>query len=90
MITIFNRRELMITYSMQDQVHIREVLVANGIDYRIRVINRNSPTYVGTSVRARHGTFGQNPAVQNEYVFYVHKNDYEKSQYLLRMHPRNA
>ncbi len=35
MITIFNRKELAITYSMKEQARIRDILTAEGIDYII-------------------------------------------------------
>lgn len=35
MITIFNRRQLIITYDIVIQAKIRDILAANGIDYSI-------------------------------------------------------
>ena len=35
MITIFNRKELAITYSTNEQARIRDILTAEGIDYII-------------------------------------------------------
>jgi len=73
MITIFNRRELTISFSMQKQAEIRTVLRTNKIDYKIKVINRNSPSVFSDS-RSRTGTFGQNMSLAYEYIFYVHKD----------------
>ena len=36
MITIFNRTELTVTYSMSEQTEIREALAGEGIPYRVR------------------------------------------------------
>ncbi len=79
MITIFNRKELIITYSMEQQAKTRDILSANKIDYELKVVNRNSPS-VFSDTRARTGTFGQNMDIAYEYVFFVHKNDYDLAQ----------
>nr|WP_305182305.1 hypothetical protein [uncultured Schaedlerella sp.] len=39
MITLFNRREAYITYSMQEQSEIRSLLAQNGIDYSPESVN---------------------------------------------------
>ena len=44
MITILNRKELCITFSMTEQANIREALSKNNIDYYIKTINRMSPS----------------------------------------------
>ena len=36
MITIFNRKELWTTFSMEEQASIRSLLADNGIDYSIK------------------------------------------------------
>jgi len=74
MITIFNRKELTITYSMEQQAKIRELLSAHKIDYYLKVVNRN---------RARTGSFGLNMAVAYEYIFFVQKKDYAWAQAIL-------
>ena len=38
MITIFNRKEVCITYDMKRQAEVREILQRENIDYRIKVI----------------------------------------------------
>lgn len=80
--TIFNRRELSTTFSMKEQARIREVLQENRIDYKIKTVNRNSPS-VFSDTRARTGTFGQNMDTAYEYIVYVHKKDYENAKALL-------
>lgn len=82
MISIFNRRELTITFSMAEQAKIRDILATNNIDYKLNVINRSNPT-VMDNTRAKMGTFGQNMDLAYEYVFYVHKNDYELGKALI-------
>ena len=36
MICLFNRKELLTTVSMEQQAKVREILAANGIQYRVR------------------------------------------------------
>lgn len=79
MITIFNRREVAITFSMTEQVRIRERLAARHIRYVVRVVSRNQH-------RGRIGGFGQNMDINNEYIIYVHKKDYELTRGILGGH----
>ncbi|MDU6264786.1 MAG: hypothetical protein E6600_09825 [Anaerocolumna aminovalerica] len=71
MITIFNRRELVTTYSMENQANIREILKSNKIDYRLKTITKNS------RIRGNIAIIGQNINQAYEYIFYVHKKDLE-------------
>jgi len=82
MITVFSRREAAVTHSMEEQARIRDVLACNGIDYTLRVVNRTSPSVVG-SARARTGTFGVNMDYAYEYTFYVHKKDLDAAKALI-------
>ena len=84
MITLFNRREAYITYSMQEQSVIRSLLAQNGIDYSVKVINRKSPSPADAGSRARTGSFGENPGLMYEYIFYVHKDDIEKARRIVQ------
>ncbi|MBR5291777.1 MAG: DUF2007 domain-containing protein [Clostridia bacterium] len=79
MITLFNRRELITTFSMDAQAKFRSILSQNGIDYRIKTKSNSSVSYA----RGRTGTYGQNPGLACQYTIYVHRNDYEKAQYLI-------
>lgn len=79
MLTVFNRRELTITYDMNRFADIRVLLARNGIIYSIRVVNRNSPSPFASGSRARTGTFGENLKLEYEYIVYVHKSDYSKA-----------
>lgn len=51
MITIFNRRELLTTFSLAKQAAIRELLSDNDIDYYIKTVNLDSASLMGISVR---------------------------------------
>jgi hypothetical protein len=76
MITVFNRRELLITYDFDRQAEVRGLLGSAGITYALRIFNRNSAPFGGGS-RARYGSFGERLELQNEYKIYVHKKDYD-------------
>lgn len=82
MITIFNRKELFITFSMKAQADTRAALKKNNIKYYLKTINMNSPSAIG-GTRGR-GTFGQNLDMSYEYIFYVHKNDLERAKGSIR------
>ena len=83
MITVFNRRELLITMDMGMQSRVREILSANGIDYTIKVTNlQNSSIF--ENKRGRFGSFGINQDYSYEYKIYVHKKDYDFALKLIR------
>ena len=71
MITVFNRKELLVTYSMELQSKAR-------IDY---IVDTG-----GTAARSIGSgpigvdRFGTNPACSCEYKIYVNRKDYEKAQ----------
>ena len=83
MITVFNRKELLLTHDIQKQGDVRAILQSNHIPYQVKVTNRYSPSPFGNSPRARTGTFGADPARLYEYKIYVKKADYEKAKFLL-------
>lgn len=78
MITIFNRRLLQSTFSMEEQGRIRNSLADNGIDYTVNTVNRHTSTLTG-SPRSRIGSVGENPSMNYEYLIYVKKADYDKA-----------
>lgn len=84
MIAFWNRREVYVGNSLQRFDEVRFKLSANGIKYAYKIVDHTSPSYFGTSNRARTGTFGINMALSKTYYIYVHKNDYDKAQALLR------
>ena len=69
MITIFNRKELIITYDTAIQSKVRDILASNNVDYIIKV--RNVHPYA-LNLRSY------------EYKIHVHKKDYEHASYLIR------
>lgn len=77
MIFIFNRKELEVTTSMKRQSEIRDILSQNQIDYKVKVINLNAPSFFSQK--------GRNTATNTsyEYIFYVHKMDYDKANYVI-------
>lgn len=79
MITIFNRRELVTTFSMEKQARLRDILSQNDIPYRIKSDSHPSGSYT----RGRTGSFGQNSAYACQYTIYVHKSGYEKALHLI-------
>ena len=60
MLTIFNRKELFVAYDMGRQAEIRNTLTANGIDYKVKVVNHSTVSLGGEITRARTGSFGEN------------------------------
>ena len=83
MITIFTRRELLVTFDMKRQGNVCDILSANSIKYIVRVINRQNAAVLGSS-RARTGSFGMNTNLFYEYKIYVHKKDYDNAMRLIR------
>ena len=82
MVTIFNRRELSLTLSMERQAEVRAILSTNGIDYQVKTTNlQNQQTL--DSRRAHAGPSGIFSDHSYEYKIYVHKRDYEKAKYLI-------
>ena len=81
MITIFNRKEMAITYSMKEQARIRDILTAEGIDYIIDTkgtVMRNMGAR-GPAIQQ----FGENITASTEYRIYVLKKDYDKASHLI-------
>ena len=83
MLTIFNRRELTITYDMKRQAEVRDLLAQNGIGYSVSVINRKSPSPFSAGTRGSMGTFGENLQLEYEYIIYVHKSDYSRASAII-------
>lgn len=84
MITIFNRKELILTWEMKKQLEIRNILSANNIDYTISVKNMLDRNSFGRSARSHYGSMGINAECLYEYKIYVNKKDYEQAVYLIR------
>ena len=82
MITLFNRRELIVTQSMKRQGEIRTLLAQNDIEYHLKTRGQDD-SFTRADLRARTGSAGIDPACQYTYTFYVHKNDYEKAMHVI-------
>ncbi len=80
MITLFNRKELTVTYDMNEQARVRMLLAEEGIDYSVKTVNRLSASSFAAGSRVRTGTYGQNTDAMTEYIFYVKKVDYERAE----------
>ena len=78
MITIFNRTELTMTYSIEEQTRVRNILADNNIDYAVKI---HSPMS-GTSQRRSSG-FIPNPDYMYEYHIYVRKKDLDYALHLI-------
>lgn len=83
MIHLLNRKELATTFHMKEQATIRQMLELQNLNYIVKVVHRNSAGAFNDT-RARTGTFGQNMNTAYQYIFYVHKDDYEKGKMILR------
>mgnify|MGYP003288794016 CR=1 FL=1 len=84
MIAIFNRKELTVTFDMNEQARIRMLLAAEGIEYSVKTVNRLNASPFSVGSRSHTGTYGQNTDAMTEYIIYVKKADYEKAAYLLK------
>lgn len=82
MITIFNRREVCVTFDVHKLARIREVFAQNAIDYKIKCFSRDSQNFGGGS-RGRRGSLGIHVEYGQEYVIYVKKGDFDRAQSLL-------
>ncbi len=76
MITVFNRKELCITYSMEEQARVRDILSAHNIDYTLSTFGNLCRSEV-------RGYPGMKHIAQTEYLFYVKKSDYDEAVALL-------
>ena len=83
MITIFNRKEICVTYDLNKQAEIRYILQGADMDYVIRTKNRTGSAFVRGTTRAYTGTFGRDQMMDYEYHIYVHKDDYEEALHLI-------
>lgn len=84
MLTVFNRRELLTTFSMEEQNRMRDILARNHIDYRIKTVNPTARSpFAGGSGRGHTGSFGINIDCAYQYYIYVHKKDYARAQSLI-------
>lgn len=73
MITIFNRKEVFITYDSNEQLRIRNILRDNNIEHFTKCKGRNDWN------RGRTGSFGIDMSCNYEYKIFVKRSDYVKA-----------
>ncbi|MCI9354630.1 MAG: hypothetical protein HFE58_07490 [Firmicutes bacterium] len=73
MLTILNRKELCITFSLQQQSKIRASLTKNHIPYTVNEITPSAPGL---------GVVDLEKECISQYIIYVHKDDFEKAKFL--------
>ena len=76
MIHLFNRKELLLTSSMERQARVRDILAANHIPYRVHTSSNIS--------RSRGVIPGMRMDMLYQYRIYVKRSDYEKAKYLIK------
>ena len=76
MIHLFNRKELLLTSSMERQARVRDILASNNIPYRVRTSSNIS--------RSRGMIPGMRMDLMYQYHIYVKRSDYEKAKYLIK------
>ena len=79
MIHLFNRKELLMTSSMERQAKVRDILAANNIPYRVLTSSNVS--------RSRTVIPGMRMDMLYQYRIYVKRSDYEKAKFLLNNRP---
>ena len=75
MIHLFNRKQLLLTSSMERQARVRDMLAANKIPYLVRTSSNIS--------RSRGVMPGMRMDMLYQYRIYVKRSDYEKAKYLI-------
>lgn len=80
MLTIFNRKELMVTMDSNRQAEIRRILSQNGIDYIVKTRNLQNSGVLDSS----RGHMGIDQNYSYEYKIYVHKTDYDTALGLIK------
>ena len=88
MITLFNRKQLLSTYQMEEQANVRDILSQNNVDYHVHIVNRKSPSPMDAGSRIT-GTFGENLSLGHEYIIYVKKTEHDKAMDSLKQSERS-
>lgn len=73
MITIFNRKEVFITFNMNEMVRIKNILKDKNIENYVKVAGRDFWS------RGRTGSFGIDQSCNYEYKIYVKRSDYDSA-----------
>ena len=77
MITIFNRKELLVTTDMEEFARARDILAQNCIEYDIKVDDSTDQNWGHSS------QLGINRNLACLYYVYVREKDYENASYLI-------
>lgn len=84
MITVFNRKEILVTYDMKRQSEICTILGVYKIDYDVKVKNILSSSSMRAGSRMYTGSHGVDLTKSYEYKIYVKKTDYERAVFLMK------
>lgn len=76
MLTLFNRKEVLVTYSAKDQADAREILRNNGIEFKVKTSSNQKGS-------VSMGGLGQNIGNAAKYRFFVNKKDVARAKYYL-------
>lgn len=79
MITIFNRKELLVTMDMDKQANVRSILSNAKIDYQLKTNSVRTSSFPSPNARVLPSGMKQN----YEYTFYVKKQDFDQAFYLI-------
>lgn len=77
MITVFNRKELLVTTNMEEFARARDILAQNRIEYDIKVNDSTDQNWGHSSL------LGINRNLACLYYVYVRKRDYDHASYLI-------
>ena len=79
MLTVFNRRELMLILDLDTLYRVRQALEAAGIECAVR-----SPGRMGSAGRRSRGIPGVRPDYANQYAVYVKKEEYDRAMQVIQ------
>ena len=79
MLHIFNRKELLLTNDLREVNRVREILLANRLDYSVKASYPRSTHAIGMD-RNRMDSFGT-ARQQERFTVYVRKSDYDYAMY---------
>lgn len=83
MITIFNRKEVLTTFSMGEYANAKSILSECHIPYATKTSNMSGGNLGMGGHRSTWGSIGENLNFAYQYYLYVHKKDYEEATYRL-------
>lgn len=83
MIMFWNRKEVLITFSIQVFNQACNVLAANNIKYVYRIFKPNAESNLSFQRSSRWGFSGERADASCQYYIYVHETDYEQADFLI-------